>query len=109
MECGYWGEGQANEPAWTVPLRPGGGLAGRGDVKGEVEMCETAEERLLRDKRYRLAIRMQGRPDPGPREGMCEVCGCTQEDPCIDVDGEACGWQDATKTLCTTCRELYSK
>lgn len=31
----------------------------------------------------------------------CRVCGCTDEDPCIDGDGLPCAW--AEPDLCTIC------
>ena len=94
----------SSEEPQPTETRPGSS----GPPPGSLEQLRRLD-RLRQDKRHRLAIRQRGLPDPGPLEGMCEVCGCTDEDPCIDDHGEPCGWQDATKTLCTTCKELYSK
>lgn len=35
--------------------------------------------------------------------GTCRVCGCTETTPCIDEDGDPCGWANKEKTLCTVC------
>ena len=35
--------------------------------------------------------------------GMCKECGCTERNACMNEDGEACGWADKTRTLCTHC------
>ncbi len=50
-------------------------------------------------------------PDDGASSvegyGECQVCGCTNEEPCVreDDDGfaQACGWTDDSHTLCTHC------
>ena len=31
----------------------------------------------------------------------CRVCGCTDENPCFDEDGEPCAWLEPD--LCTLC------
>jgi len=37
--------------------------------------------------------------------GMCEVCGCTDDDPCVDeATGETCCW--AGPDLCSFCAHL---
>jgi hypothetical protein len=35
-------------------------------------------------------------------EVSCRVCGCSQNDPCIDTNGESCAWV-GKQDLCTTC------
>lgn len=35
--------------------------------------------------------------------GTCRRCGCSELDACVDVNGDPCGWTDASKTLCTAC------
>lgn len=33
--------------------------------------------------------------------GKCRICGCTDEKPCVDQDGNVvCAWLDAAHTLC---------
>lgn len=42
-----------------------------------------------------------------PKSGVCRVCGCTHETPCINpVTDEPCSWTDKTKTLCTSCQRM---
>lgn len=36
--------------------------------------------------------------------GVCRICGCTDEMPCILDDGDACEWTDGAATLCTNPR-----
>lgn len=36
--------------------------------------------------------------------GVCRVCGCTGETPCIDQDGQPCYWVDEDRTLCSACQ-----
>ena len=38
-------------------------------------------------------------------EGMCRMCGCTQESACVDFFGDACGWSEKDPTVCTFCEE----
>lgn len=41
--------------------------------------------------------------DPAPAQRACRVCGCTQDDSCIDgIDG-ACSWVPGQPDLCTAC------
>jgi len=35
--------------------------------------------------------------------GTCSRCGCTEDNACVDDDGEPCAWADAERTLCTVC------
>lgn len=35
--------------------------------------------------------------------GVCRVCGCTDENACIDAFGDPCVWADETHTICTEC------
>lgn len=34
------------------------------------------------------------------RRGVCRVCGCTDDHPCIDENFHCCVWVDANHTLC---------
>jgi len=46
-------------------------------------------------------VRSKGHPRtrvPFP-EGVCRVCGCTEDEPCPG----GCSWADKTRTLCTRC------
>lgn len=43
---------------------------------------------------------------PRPKQGVCRICGCTENKACVLEDTEAdgiltCLWADGTKTLCT--------
>lgn len=33
----------------------------------------------------------------------CSACGCTQMDPCVDEDGDTCGWASREPRLCSFC------
>jgi hypothetical protein len=33
----------------------------------------------------------------------CRVCGCTDDNPCVDVTGTGCAWSDEFVDLCTAC------
>ncbi len=36
--------------------------------------------------------------------GICAVCGCTEKDPCTDI--EPCAWEPGfNKTICTRCAD----
>ena len=40
------------------------------------------------------------------QEGICEICGCTDDHVCVRPLGlEACGWANDEHTLCTFCKE----
>lgn len=36
--------------------------------------------------------------------GICRICGCSEDDPCIDDDCRGCSWTDEADPLCTACR-----
>jgi len=38
-----------------------------------------------------------------PIKGVCQICGCTENDPCFLLTRRfsTCAWIDETKTLCT--------
>ena len=31
----------------------------------------------------------------------CRICGCTEDNPCIDENGDTCSWVDGKKDLCS--------
>jgi hypothetical protein len=35
--------------------------------------------------------------------GTCFLCGCTEGDPCIVPNGDACSWASPEKTVCSAC------
>lgn len=35
--------------------------------------------------------------------GICFVCGCSQNRPCVGGDGVPCSWVDAQQTVCSSC------
>lgn len=37
-------------------------------------------------------------------ERECRICGCTDLNACVDVDGEPCAWMD--EDLCSACADL---
>ena len=37
------------------------------------------------------------------KKGICFVCGCTFEDPCLNSNGATCGWANVGKPICTIC------
>lgn len=39
------------------------------------------------------------------QEGVCRICGCTEEDPCYNPAYGCCWWADETRTLCSHCAE----
>ncbi len=41
--------------------------------------------------------------------GVCRVCGCTDFNACIAVDGTTCAWANAKHTLCTFCVKRLPK
>lgn len=36
------------------------------------------------------------------RQGICSVCGCTEDEACA----QGCSWANLKKTLCTACEPL---
>lgn len=40
-----------------------------------------------------------------PSAGTCMKCGCTEDRACRAKDGSACGWADASRTLCSACAD----
>lgn len=42
---------------------------------------------------------------PVETEGVCVICGCTDEDcsRCIEKSGQACYWADSDSLLCSAC------
>lgn len=41
------------------------------------------------------------------QKGMCEVCGCTDNNPCYTHEHGACWWIDDRHTLCSHCYYGY--
>ncbi len=37
--------------------------------------------------------------------GKCEICGCTEDNPCYNPKHGFCGWADDTRTICTHCAD----
>lgn len=52
----------------------------------------------------RLRSRRQPRAT-APVYGKCTRCGCTDQDcrQCVEAQGFACSWADASHTLCSRC------
>lgn len=42
-------------------------------------------------------------------EGVCAVCGCTEDEACEDDDGDTCSWANADRTLCSKCAHKCDK
>ena len=40
-----------------------------------------------------------------PIEGVCRICGCTEDNPCFNPKYGYCYWVDETKTLCSHCAD----
>ena len=38
-----------------------------------------------------------------PIPGVCQRCGCTHLDACVDHEGRSCAWANEERTLCTAC------
>ncbi len=38
-----------------------------------------------------------------PIQGICKVCGCTEDNPCFNPKHGYCSWTDETMTLCSHC------
>ncbi|MDR1883708.1 MAG: hypothetical protein LBR26_13130 [Prevotella sp.] len=38
-----------------------------------------------------------------PEAGTCKICGCTDENACMDSWYGPCWWTDETQTLCSHC------
>lgn len=34
--------------------------------------------------------------------GKCEICGCTEDNPCYNPEHGFCGWADDERTICNT-------
>ena len=71
-------------------------------IEAAIDGDDARAERRLDDARRlgRIAAVLAGEPIRG--EGArCRACGCTDPTPCVDVDGEACGW--AETDLCSAC------
>ncbi len=85
--------------------------------------AEVKEKKAEKDKKKKSPKRLQAKgPSPEshgagsagrrkspsgekPKSGVCRVCGCTHETPCMDpVTRTPCAWTDKTKTLCTACK-----
>lgn len=43
----------------------------------------------------------QVRRSPG-FPGICRICGCTENNACVNMFDEPCGWADRSRTLCNT-------
>lgn len=37
--------------------------------------------------------------------GVCSICGCTIDDPCVHPDYGTCCWANEQKTICSWCAE----
>ena len=39
------------------------------------------------------------------REGVCRICGCTDDNPCYNPQMGNCWWHDDTHTICSHCAD----
>ena len=47
--------------------------------------------------------------EKGLQPGTCAVCGCSEQEPCIEKrTGLACSWTNDSKTLCTACEAAHN-
>ena len=37
------------------------------------------------------------------QKGICNVCGCTWESPCVNEKLGSCWWMDHDETICSHC------
>lgn len=51
----------------------------------------------------RLGELASGFDRPAPQ--LCRSCACSWDDPCVDGDGQCCGWVPGDSTHCTACRD----
>lgn len=73
---------------------------------GGGEAWEVAYKHYVRAKR--LKIRMKKRIGmPIYKRGVCEICGCTDTDPCFNPYWGNCWWVDEEHTLCSHC-DIYA-
>lgn len=52
---------------------------------------------------WMLVGRHAGGEAGAPIPGICRICACTWNDPCIAEDHSTCSWTDASTTLCSAC------
>lgn len=72
----------------------------------EGEVRDFAYAHYVRAKR--LKIRMKKRLGmPIWEKGVCEICGCTDTDPCFNPYWGTCWWVDEEHTLCSHC-DIYA-
>lgn len=41
--------------------------------------------------------------------GVCRICGCTDNNACVNSEGNACFWVDSEHNLCSACVEERSE
>lgn len=72
----------------------------------EGEARDFAYDHYIRAKR--LKIRMKKRLGmPIWEKGVCEICGCTDTDPCFNPYWGHCWWVDEEHSLCSHC-DIYA-
>jgi len=55
-----------------------------------------------------LALGSSSSPAPEiERVGVCRVCGCTNDTPCTNPDGDLCHWVNDEEDLCSACAEEW--
>lgn len=54
-----------------------------------------------------MAVRSKAaeeKPAAAPIAGVCQVCKCTNDEPCWDDHiGDSCAWIDTAQNMCTAC------
>jgi ParB/RepB/Spo0J family partition protein len=74
------------------------------NVRSAVKETRKAEKKPLKfakPKKGEPGYHTHPKRPSGP--GVCSKCSCTEDDPCIDEDGEPCSWANKERTLCSVC------
>ena len=66
-----------------------------GEIQKEIKEKKTKKGKIKKKDKNKKTIK--------PESGVCQICGCTHETPCMDAFRSPCAWTDKTKTLCTAC------
>jgi len=75
------------------------------ELKAEVKEKKTGKKKAAKKEKESAKTQKIGKKSDKPKSGICRVCGCTHETPCMDpVTMTPCAWADKTKTLCTACK-----
>ncbi len=87
------------------PLNLSSGVSAEEELYYEEQLIALAESRGIaeQEKLLNQTSLDSTNVDHQIKNGICKVCGCTWETPCIDEKWGSCWWMDHDETICSHC------